>query len=226
MVMRDIELVRATGAAMHFLHLSTARSVDLVVAARAQGLRVTFEIAPHHFTLDEQCCEGFDPAFKVHPPLRTKDDVAALVGALRRGDVNAVATDHAPHAPELKDLPFDEAPAGMLGLEHAASLTYEALGGAQCDPAVFFHVLSRGPSAIAQLRREDAPPRHSAHGGAVVAGEDANLTVFSPSTRWSVDRSTLTSRSMNTPYDGRELLGRVRATIAKGRLVVDRGVLT
>jgi dihydroorotase len=226
MVMRDIELVRATGAAMHFLHLSTARSVDLVVAARAQGLRVTFEIAPHHFTLDEQCCEGFDPAFKVHPPLRTKDDVAALVGALRRGDVDAVATDHAPHAPELKDLPFDEAPAGMLGLEHAASLTYEALGGAQCDPAVFFHVLSRGPSAIAQLRREDAPPRHSAHGGAVVAGEDANLTVFSPSTRWSVDRSTLTSRSMNTPYDGRELLGRVRATIAKGRLVVDRGVLT
>ena len=114
----------------------------------------------------------------------------------------------------------------MLGLEHAASLTYEALGGAQCDPAVFFHVLSRGPSAIAQLRREDAPPRHSAHGGAVVAGEDANLTVFSPSTRWSVDRSTLTSRSMNTPYDGRELLGRVRATIAKGRLVVDQGVLT
>jgi dihydroorotase len=226
MVMRDIALVRATGAPMHFLHLSTARSVALVVGARDEGLPVTFEVAPHHITLDEQYCGEYDPAFKVHPPLRTSDDVAALVEALRRGDVDAVATDHAPHAPELKDLPFDEAPAGMLGLEHAASLTYEALGGAECDPTIFYRVLSRGPSAIAQLRRDDAPLRHSAHGGAVVAGEDANLTVFSPSSRWTVDRTTLASRSMNTPYHGRELSGRVRATIAKGRLVVDQEVLT
>jgi dihydroorotase len=226
MVMRDIELVRATGAEMHFLHLSTARSIALVVAARAEGLPVTFEVAPHHFTLDEECCAGYDPAFKVHPPLRTKDDVTALVSALRRGDVDAVASDHAPHAPELKDLPFDEAPAGMLGLEHAASLTYEALGAAQCDPALFYRVLSRGPAAIARLRREDAPVRHSAHGGSITVGEDANLTVFSPSTRWTVHRDELASRSMNTPYDGRELLGRVRATIAKGRLVVNEGTLT
>jgi dihydroorotase len=225
MVMRDIALVRATGAAMHFLHLSTQRSVQLVVAARSEGLPVTFEVAPHHFTLDERSCEGYDPAFKVHPPLRTRGDVDALIGALRRGEVDAVATDHAPHAPELKDLPFDEAPAGMLGLEHAASLTYEALGGAQCDPAVFFQVLSRGPAAIAQLRRADARPRHSAHGGTLSVGEDANLTVFSPDSRWTVRRDALASRSMNTPYDGRELSGRVRATIAKGRLVVDQEVL-
>ena len=226
MVMRDIALVRATGAPMHFLHLSTQRSVQLVVAARAEGLPVTFEVAPHHFTLDEQSCEGYDPAFKVHPPLRTKGDVDALIAALRRGEVDAVATDHAPHAPELKDLPFDEAPAGMLGLEHAASLTYEALGAEQCDPAVFFQVLSRGPAAIAQLRRADARPRHSAHGGSLSVGEDANITVFSPDSRWTVRRAALASRSMNTPYDGRELSGRVRATIAKGRLVVDQEVLT
>jgi dihydroorotase len=225
MVLRDIELVRLTGAPLHFLHLTTRRSLALVVAARAEGLPVTFEVAPHHFTLDENACETYDPIFKVHPPLRAPSDVEGLREALRHGDVDAVATDHAPHAPELKDLPFDEAPAGMLGLEHAASLTFEALG-ATPDPALFFGVLSRGPARIAQLRRGDGPSRHSAHGAAMVAGEDANITVFDPSSRWIVDRHELASRSMNTPYEARAMVGRVRATIAKGRLVVDKEALT
>lgn len=225
MVLRDIELVRLTGAPLHFLHLSTRRSVAMALGARTEGLPVSFEVAPHHFTLDEGACATYDPLFKVHPPLRGRDDVDALIDALRRGVVDAVATDHAPHAPELKDLAFDEAPAGMLGLEHAASLTFEALGPS-ADPQTFFQVLSRGPARIAQLRRVDARVRHSAHGGAMVAGEDANVTVFDPSERWSVDRHALASRSMNTPYDARAMLGRVRATIAKGRLVVDQGRLT
>ena len=110
----------------------------------------------------------------------------------------------------------------MLGLEHAASLTFEALGPS-ADPAVFFHVLSRGPARVAQLRREDGRVRHSAHGGAMGVGEDANVTVFDPAAQWIVDRTTMASRSMNTPYDGRAMVGRVRATIAKGRLVVDEG---
>jgi dihydroorotase len=224
MVMRDIELVRATGAPLHFLHLSTGRSSDLVRAARAEGLPVTFEVAPHHFTLDESACATYDPLFKVHPPLRTASDVEALRDALRCGEVDAVATDHAPHAPEMKDLAFDEAPAGMLGLEHCAALTYEALG-ASPDPMTFFDVLSRGPARIAQLRRRDHRVRHSAHGASMVVGEDANITVFDPAVRWVVDRTALSSRSMNTPYDGRSMSGRVRATIAKGRLVVDQGVL-
>jgi len=225
MVMRDIELVRVTGAALHFLHLSTARSVAMVVGARAQGLPVSCEVAPHHLTLDETACSTFDPTFKVHPPLRTRDDVEALRAALVRGEIDAVATDHAPHAPELKDLPFDEAPAGMLGLEHAAALAFEALGGDACDPLRFFEVMSRGPALIAQLRRDDARVRHSAHGGAVAVGDDANLVVFDPQARWIVDRSSLASRSTNTPYDGRELMGRVRATVAKGRLIVKNGEL-
>jgi dihydroorotase len=225
MVMRDIELVRLTGASMHFLHLSTERSVALVVAARDEGLKVTFEVAPHHFTLDESACSDYDPVFKVHPPLRGRDDVEALRAALRRGVVDAVASDHAPHAPELKDLAFDEAPAGMLGLEQAASLTYQALG-ATPDPHEFFRLLSRGPARVAQLRREDHPVRHSAHGASMSAGEDANVTVFDPRSEWVVDRTTLASRSMNTPYDGRAMTGRVRSTIAKGRLVVDEGRLT
>jgi dihydroorotase len=225
MVLRDIELVRLTGAPLHFLHLSTGRSVSLVCAARDEGLPVSFEVAPHHFTLDESACATYDPAFKVHPPLRERRDVDALRDALRRGVVDAVATDHAPHAPELKDLVFDEAPAGMLGLEHAASLTYEALG-APSDPQVFYQLLSRGPARIAQLRREDLRVRLSAHGGSMTAGDDANVTVFDPRDTWTVDRTTLASRAMNTPYDARSMSGRVRATIAKGELVVDEGVLT
>jgi dihydroorotase len=226
MVARDLELVRLTGASMHFLHLSTARSVALVVAARLDGLDVTCEVAPHHFTLDEGACATFDPLFKVHPPLRHPSDVEALRSALRSGVVDAVATDHAPHAPELKDLPFDEAPAGMLGLEHAATLTFEALGGASGSPLRFFEVLSRAPARIAQLRHDDARVRLGGHGGAIVAGEDANITVFDPAQRWVADRRTLASRATNTPYDQRPMTGRVRATIAKGRLVVADGRLT
>lgn len=226
MVFRDLELVRLTGAPLHFLHLSTARSLALVVTARRDGFPVTCEVAPHHFTLDESSCATYDPVFKVHPPLRSRLDVETLRSALRRGDVDAVATDHAPHAPELKDLPFDDAPAGMLGLEHAASLTYHALGGAECDPLAFFSLLSRAPARIAQLGRDNARELHSAHGGAIVAGDDANLVVFDPGARWTVDRTRLASRSMNTPYHGRELNGRVRATVAKGQLVVDHEALT
>ena len=141
------------------------------------------------------------------------------------GTIDAVATDHAPHAPELKDLVFDEAPPGMLGLEQAASLVYEALGGDDADPVRFFDVMSRGPARIAQLRAGDERVRLSAHGGDVAPGEDANLVVFDPTARWTVERERLQSRANNTPYDGRAMAGRVRSTVARGRVVVDEGVL-
>jgi len=221
MVLRDLALVRLTGSPLHFLHLSTRRSLDLVAAARAEGLPVTCEVAPHHFTLDEGSCATYDPTFKVHPPLRSVDDVAAVRDALINAGCDAVASDHAPHAPELKDLAFDEAPAGMLGLEHTASLTLEGLGGVDASPQRFFDLLSRGPARIAQLRRADERTTLSGHGGEVSVGEDANLVLFDPAARWRVDARRLQSRARNTPYDGRELLGRVRATIVRGRLVVN-----
>jgi dihydroorotase len=226
MVLRDIELVRLTGGAVHFLHLSTARSLTLVVEARREGLPVTCEVAPHHFTLDETACNEFDPIFKVHPPLRPQHDVQALREGLRAGLIDAVATDHAPHAAELKDLPFDEAPAGMLGLEHAASLTFEALGATPEVASQFFEVLSRGPARIAQLRHNDERPRHTGHGGNVTEGEDANLVVFDPLATWTASNATLHSRASNSPYEGRAMVGKIRATIAKGHLVVNQGVLT
>ncbi len=226
MVARDLALVRSTGAPLHFLHVSTARSLDLIVRARAEGLPVSCEVAPHHFTLDESACATYDANFKVNPPLRSVDDVEAVRRALRGGDVDAVATDHAPHAPQRKDLPFDEAPAGVLGLEHAASLTYEALGAVGSDPQRFFAVLSRNPATIAQLRQRDARPRHGAHGGAVEVGDDGNLVVFDPSERWVARREGLQSRATNSPYLGRPLVGRVRCTVVNGAVVLDEGELT
>jgi dihydroorotase len=225
MVQRDIDLVRSTGSRMHFLHLSTARSIDLVVAAKVEGLDITCEVTPHHLTLDESTCATYDPIFKVHPPLRSSHDVLDLREALRRGLIDAVATDHAPHAPESKDRAFDEAPAGMLGLETAASLTFEALGQEKCDPELFFSVLSRGPARIAKLQKNNELHGLSAQGGELLVGEEANLTVFNPMATWTVDASALQSRASNTPFDGRVMTGRVSAVIAKGTLVLHEGKL-
>src|SRR5262245_59330398 len=127
MVFRDIELSRLTGAPIHLLHLSTAKSVDLVRAAKADGLRVTAEATPHHFTLTDDRLEGFDPIFKVNPPLREKVDVDAIKQGLADGTIDAIATDHAPHTTELKEMPLDEAPPGMLGLETSLALSISEL---------------------------------------------------------------------------------------------------
>lgn len=152
MVMRDIALARLTGARMHFLHLSTAGSVAMVAAAKAGGLPVSAEAAPHHFTLTDECCKDYDATFKVHPPLRTAADVAAVKAGLADGSIDAIATDHAPHAPEDKERPFDQAPPGMLGLEFALALAFTELvdGGAMSEADVL-GALSWKPAAIAQM---------------------------------------------------------------------------
>jgi dihydroorotase len=222
MVLRDIELVRATGTPVHFMHISTARAVVAIAEAKAAGLPVSCEVTPHHLVLDETACATYDPLFKVHPPLRGADEMVAMRAALVAGDIDIVATDHAPHAPELKDMSFDDAPAGMLGLEHAAALTFEVVGN---DPVRFFDVLSRQPARLAQLTKADARPRHSAHGGELVAGEDANIVVFDPAHHWVADREQLQSRSTNTPYHGRALTGRASTLIARGQLVMSEGQL-
>ncbi len=213
-VLRDLELAREVGAPIHFLHVSTAAALAAIVSARRGGVDVSAEIAPHHFTLDESACEHYDANFKVNPPLRTPADVAALRRGLREGEIDAVATDHAPHAPEAKDQPFDEAPAGVLGLEHAAALTFEALGAESAEPTRFFAVLSRRPAALAGLAE---------HGGWVEAGETANLVVFDPQATWTVDRDRLHSRARNTPYHGRAMRGRARTTLVRGTVVAHEG---
>jgi dihydroorotase len=215
-VARDIMLAELTGTPVHFLHLSTAAAVDLVRDAKHRGVPVTAEVAPHHFTLTDAECRTFDPAFKVHPPLRTDADVAAVKAGLADGTIDAIATDHAPHVPEAKERPFEEAPPGMLGLETAFALTLTEL----VEPGVLalqdaLACLSWQPAAIAGL---------DGHGGLIEPGRPANLCVVDPSVRWEVDPSRLASRSRNTPYAGRKLTGRVRHTVLRGEPVVVDGI--
>ena len=212
MVARDISLVRLTGGRVHFLHLSTAGSVAAVRAAKAEGLSVTAEATPHHFTLTDAAVASYDTVFKVNPPLRTPADVEAVKGGLADGTIDAIATDHAPHAAEDKDVPFDQARPGMLGLETALAL---ALTELDLPIAQVLALLSWKPAAIAGLE--------SAHGGPVAAGRPANLCVIDPAATWLVDPDALVSRSRNTPYAGRKLTGRVRHTILRGEPVVVDG---
>jgi dihydroorotase len=209
MVHRDIVLGRLTGAPVHFLHLSTAGSVELVRAAKAKGLRVTAEAAPHHFTLTHAEVASYDPVFKVNPPLRTDADVDAVRAGLADGTIDAIATDHAPHAQELKEAPFDEAPCGMLGLETALSLALTQLG---LPIERVLALLSWQPARIAGVDT-----------GPVMAGRPANLCVIDPTHEWTVDPQQLASRSRNTPYAGRAMTGKVRHTIYKGEVVVVDG---
>jgi dihydroorotase len=213
MVARDIALARATGSRVHFLHLSTAASVDLVRRAKDEGVAVTAEAAPHHFTLTDACTAGYDPVFKVNPPLRPPDDVEAVKAGLGDGTIDAIATDHAPHAPEAKDRPFDQAPPGMLGLQTALSLAITEL---RLPMARILALLSWQPAAIAGLD----PASGGGQGGPVAEGSVANLCVVDPTATWTVDPFALASRSRNTPYAGRTLTGRVRHTVLRGEPVV------
>lgn len=210
MVARDIALARLTGARVHFLHLSTAGSVELVRRAKAEGLPVTAEAAPHHLVLTDASCASYDTLYKVNPPLRTETDVAALRAGLFEGTIDAIATDHAPHAPEAKDVPFDEAPPGMLGLETALAVALSVM-----DIEQALACLSWKPAAIAGLA-----PRH---GGPVEPGTPANLCVIDPARSWTVDPLRLASRSRNTPFGGWTFTGRNRHTISAGEAVVVDG---
>jgi dihydroorotase len=209
MVMRDIALARLTGGRVHFQHLSTRRSVALVAAAKAEGLAVTCEATPHHLALTDELCASYDPVFKVNPPLRTAEDVTAVRAGLADGTIDCIATDHAPHAPETKEQPFDEAPPGMLGLETALAV---ALTHLELPLPELLALLSWRPAGI--LGIEDT------HGGPIAEGRPANLCVIDPSASWTVEPERLASRSRNSPYAGMTLTGRVRHTLVGGEAVV------
>ncbi|MHB1855065.1 MAG: dihydroorotase [Acidimicrobiales bacterium] len=218
MVMRDIALARMTGGRLHFLHLSTAGSVAMVGAAKAQGLAVTAEATPHHLALTESCLSGYDPNFKVNPPLRTERDRAAVRRGLADGVIDAIATDHAPHTQEAKEMPLDQAPPGMVGLETALAVAHTELcsgEGPLMSLPDLLAALTWRPAAIAGL--------HTRHGGPIEAGRPANLCVFDPTARWRVDPEAMATRSRNSPFGGRELTGRVRHTIRAGEAVVIDG---
>jgi dihydroorotase len=209
MVARDLVLARLTGMPVHFQHLSTVGSVELVRRAKADGVAVTAEACPHHFTLTDESVQGYDPVFKVNPPLRSPEDVAAVRVGLADGTFDAIATDHAPHPLEAKELPFDQAPPGMVGLETALAL---ALTELEISLEAVLGLLSWQPARIARLGHE--------HGGPIVADRPAHLCVIDTDVEWTVDPSDTASRSTNNPYAGRSVRGRVRHTVLRGEVVV------
>jgi dihydroorotase len=214
-VARDVMLTELTGGRLHLCHLSTAGSVELVRAAKARGVRVTAEAAPHHFTLTHDAAQSFDPVFKVNPPLREKPDVEAIREGLADGTIDAIATDHAPHAPEHKEVEWDLAPPGMLGLETALALGItELVAPGYLSMPSLVELLTAGPA-----RCRDLP----GHGGPLTPGAPANLTVFDPAASWTVDANRLASRARNTPYHGRRLTGRVVHTLLRGAFTVRDG---
>ncbi|MDE0496219.1 MAG: dihydroorotase [Acidimicrobiaceae bacterium] len=211
-VHRDIELARRTGGRYHVLHLSVAAAMDLVVRAKRDGVAVTAEVTPQHLVLTEDDVERLGTTGKMNPPLRLADDVAALRQGIVNGSLDAVATDHAPHHPSLKDRPLADAPPGMIGVETMASVVWsEFVAPGQMSPARFVEIVSTAPARIAGI---------TDHGQPIAAGSPANVTVFDAAQNWTVQAETLQSRSLNSPWAGRTLTGRVRHTVLAGESVV------
>jgi dihydroorotase len=216
-VARDLALARATGGRLHLCHLSSARAVDLVRRAKAEGVRVSAEVTPHHLTLTDEDLAAYDTSRKMNPPLRTPEDRAALRAGVADGTIDAIATDHAPHAVEEKDAEFDLAPPGTIGLETALGVVLTEL--------VHPGVVSL-PRALAAL--STVPARilgSNAHGGPIEPGRPANLVIFDPEATWIVE-APFASKARNSAFAGRELRGRVVHTMLAGALTVHDGKAT
>lgn len=210
-VARDIALARLTGGRIHFCHLSTAGSVGLVRAAKAEGIRITAEVTPHHLSLTDEVLGSYDTSLRINPPLRSAADRDALRAGLADGTIDAVATDHAPHAPEEKEVEFDQAPPGTIGLETALAVVLtDLVATGLLDMSRAIEALSTSPSRILGA---------TGHGGPLIPGSPANLTLFDPAATWTV-APPFVSRSRNSAFTGRVLSGRVMATFLRGEPVV------
>lgn len=216
MVARDLELCRSTGARLHLMHLSSAGSLRLLRSAKSDGLPVSAEVTPHHLSLTDELLRSFDPIYKVNPPLRGTTDVQEMRAALREGLIDAIATDHAPHPPERKEAPLEDAPPGMTGLETALGVAAVAWGDRPLEG--LFAALSWRPAGIAGLEESQ--------GGPVAPGRSANLCIVDTASSWEVVPSSTASRSRNTPFAGWQLPWKVRHTVSAGRAVVVGGEAT
>jgi dihydroorotase len=212
-IARDALLAGHVDSRLHVCHVSTAGSVEILRWAKSKGWKVTAEVTPHHLLLTDDLAEGYDPVFKVNPPLRTAADVEALRAGLADGTIDCVATDHAPHALEDKETEWGSALPGMLGLQTALSVVLDAMSD-QLDWRMIADRMSVAPARIGGLPR---------HGRPIEVGEPANLVLVDPEARWTVSAAGLASKSRNTPYAGRTLPGRVVATILHGRPTVVDG---
>lgn len=216
LVARDLVLAELTGAHLHVAHVSTAGSVELIRAARERGVHVTAEVTPHHLTLTDEATLGYDTNTKMAPPLRSMADVAACRQGLAEGVIDAIATDHAPHAPHEKDVEFTAAPPGVLGFETAFPVVMDLVRAGEIAALELVRRLSTEPARIVRQRL-----------GTLAVGADADVVVLDPEREWIYEPIKGWSKSYNSPWAGRPMTGRAVATIVAGRLVYDvaRGVL-
>ncbi len=215
-VSRDLVLAELAGAHLHVAHVSSAGAVEAIRRARERGVHVTAEVTPHHLTLTDAATLGYDTNTKMAPPLRSEADVRACREALADGTLDAIATDHAPHAVHEKDVEFTAAPPGVIGLETAVGVTLDLVRAGDLAPLEWVRRLSTNPARILALP-----------GGTLAQGGPADVVVIDPERRWRYDPAKGWSKSRNSPWAGQELTGCVVATVVGGRLVyqVDRGVL-
>jgi dihydroorotase len=214
-VARDVQLAELAGSRLHVCHVSTAESVEVIRWAKRRGVQVTAEVTPHHLLLDTPLVAGYDTTFKVNPPLRTSEHLDAVREALADGTIDIVATDHAPHARQDKDHPFDVALPGMLGLEQALAVVIDVMvNTGRIDWPTLVRRMSSTPARIGQVPGQ---------GGRLAIGEPANLVLVDPSARAVVDADASASRGRNNPYHGRELPDPVVATVFRGRISYQRG---
>ncbi|HZU96927.1 MAG TPA: dihydroorotase [Planctomycetota bacterium] len=209
MVARDITLAEITGGRLHIAHVSTRGSVELVRRAKNRGIRVTCEATPHHFSLTDEAVRTFDPNFKMNPPLRTSDDVQAIIEGLKDGTIDAIASDHAPHSQEAKSVEFQDAPNGVLGLETNVPVAYTRLveeRGLSLSRLV--EVMSWGPAKILGIAA-----------GTLAPGAAADITILDLETPWTVDVQQFRSKSRNCPFHGWPVRGRAVTTLVGGKVV-------
>ena len=212
MIGRDIALAEATGGRLHVMHVSTRGGVDAVRWAKQRGVRVTAEAAPHHFTLTDECLRSFDSNTKMNPPLRGQEHVEAIIAGLADGTIDAIATDHAPHAAEKKMQELDQAPFGIVGLETALALVITRL----IEPG---HL--DWPTALAKMTINPARILGIPQ-GTLRVGADADVTIIDPQVRWKVDPAEFRSKSTNTPFAGWELIGRAETVLVGGEIKFSR----
>jgi dihydroorotase len=214
MVIRDILLARLSGGHVHLAHMSTRGSVELIRWGKERGIRVTAEVCPHHLSLTEESVRGYNTNAKMNPPLRTAADVEALRDAVKDGTIDLIATDHAPHHYDEKEREFADAPNGIVGLETALAVVVTNLvETGRVDFATLVDRMSCAPARIFNLP-----------GGSLKRGTAADVTVFDPAARWTVDPSKFLSKGRNTPYAGMTLVGRAACTIVAGSVVYRSGL--
>ncbi|HBP88153.1 MAG TPA: dihydroorotase, partial [Nitrospiraceae bacterium] len=210
MVARNLALADLTGVHVHLAHLSTARSVELVRHAKGQGLPVSAEVCPHHFSITEEAVRSYNSNAKMNPPLRTDEDVQALKQGLVDGTIDVIATDHAPHALQEKQLEFDTAPFGIVGFETALPLTLRLVQEGVLSLEQALDKLTRSPAQLFHLPV-----------GSLQPGTHADIVVFDPHEEWVVDPTQFFSKSRNTPFGGWTVKGKVKMTLVEGRIVYD-----